>query len=245
MKLKEITDFLEQIAPVEIAEEWDNSGLQIGDFNQEIKNVLLSLDFTDEVLNFAIKNNCELIITHHPVIFKPLYQISDKNIIKVIKNNISIYSAHTNLDIAENGVNDVLASTLCLTKIKSDGILRYGELEKEMSAEEFISYIKEKLNVPFLRVSEFDKKIRKVGVVGGSGGDFLSQAIKADCDAFVTGEASYHLADTAKNNNIMLVSAGHYETEVLVCEYIKNVLQKQFNNVKFYNTTNGNLFCCK
>ncbi len=245
MKLKEITAFLERRAPLETAEEWDNSGLQIGGFNQEIKNVLISLDFTDEVLDSAIKNNCELIITHHPVIFKPLYQITDKNIIKALKNDISIYSAHTNLDIAENGVNDALASALGLTKVKSDGILRYGELDKDMSLDEFISYLKEKLNVSFLRVSKFNRKIRKVGVVGGSGGDFLNLAIEAGCDAFVTGEASYHLAETATKNDIMLVSAGHYETEVFICEQLKNILQENFNDLKIYNATNQNPFYCK
>lgn len=245
MKLKEIIAFLEKLAPIETAEEWDNPGLQTGDYNQEINNILISLDFTDEVLDFAVKNNCELIITHHPVIFKPLYQITDNKIIKAVKNNISLYSAHTNLDVAENGVNDALASALNLTNVKSDGILRYGELDNEMPVEEFLLYLKEKLNVSYLRVSEFNRKIRKVGVVGGSGGDFLNQAIEVGCDAFVTGEASYHLAETALKNDIMLVSAGHYETEVFICEYLKNILQDKFKSLNIYNATNRNPFCCK
>ena len=245
MKLKEITDFLETIAPIDTAEEWDNPGLQIGNPNQEVANIVVSLDFTDDVLEFAINNNCQLIITHHPLIFKPLYQISDENIIKAIKNDISVYSAHTNLDVAENGVNDALASALGLTKVKADGILRYGELEKEMSAEEFISYIKDRLNVPFLRISEYVKSVKKVGVVGGSGGDFLSLAVDNDCDAFITGEASYHLAEIASKNDIMLVSAGHYETEVLICEHLKTVIQQNFDTVKIYNGTNLNPFYCK
>ncbi|MBR4031051.1 MAG: Nif3-like dinuclear metal center hexameric protein [Clostridia bacterium] len=242
MKIKEITDFLDDLIPLDLAEEWDNVGLQLGNTDLEATGVLVSLDFTEDVLDNAIKNNCNLIVTHHPVIFKPLYSLTDLSILKAIENKICVYSAHTNLDVLQDGVNDVLAKYLELTEIKADGILRVGKLKQDMTSEKFVQYVKDKLSIPSVRVSEFNNTIKTVGVVGGSGGDFLELAIKNSCDAFVTGEASYHLAETAKLNNIMLLCAGHYETEVLIVEHLKNILKEKFNQIKIINGTNHNPF---
>lgn len=242
MKIREIVDFLDAFIPHELAEEWDNVGLQIGNCDLDVTGVLVSLDFTQDVLDKAIKNNCNLIVTHHPVIFKPLYSLTNFSILKAIENKICVYSSHTNLDAFQGGVNDVLAKCLELADIKSDGILRFGNLKESMSPEKFVQYIKDKLSVQSVRATEFNNTIKTVGVVGGSGGDFLELAIKNGCDAFITGETSYHLAETSISNNIMLICAGHYETEIFVVEHLKDVLMEKFNNIKIINGTNYNPF---
>lgn len=242
MKIREIVDFLDALIPHELAEEWDNVGLQLGNCDLEATGILVSLDFTEDVLVNAMKNNCNLIVTHHPVIFKPLYSLTDSSILKAIENKICVYSAHTNLDALQGGVNDVLAKHLELCDIKADGILRFGNLKESMSSEKFVQHIKDKLSVQSIRATEFNNTIKTVGVVGGSGGDFLELAIKNGCDAFITGEASYHLAETAISNNIMLLCAGHYETEVLIAEHLKDILKGKFNQIKIINGTNHNPF---
>lgn len=242
MKIREITDFLDAVIPLELAEEWDNVGLQLGNRDLEATGVLVSLDFTEDVLDNAIKNNCNLIVTHHPVIFKPLYSLTDLSILKAIENKVCVYSAHTNLDVLNSGVNDVLAKHFELCDIKADGILRFGKLKEDMTSEKFAMYVKDKLDIPTVRATGFNNKVKTVGVVGGSGGDFLELAIQNGCDAFITGESSYHLAETAISSNIMLLCAGHYETEVLIVEHLKDVLKQRFGQIKIINGTNHNPF---
>ena len=222
MKLCTVIDFLEKIAPKELAEDWDNVGLLIGRTNDEIDKILVCLDFSETVLNEAIEKNCQMIITHHPVIFKPLSNITNPLLLKAISHNICVYSAHTNLDLADGGVNFALSSKLELKDVKSDGILRFGTLEKTMTASEFKEFVKDKLNVKALRVNNIEKPIKTVGV------DFLDIASTNNCDAFVTGEASYHTAQNAENSGILLIAAGHFETEALVVPVLKERMEKEF-----------------
>lgn len=216
---------MEKFAPKEWAEEWDNVGLLVHRADGDVQKVLVCLDFSEATLNQAISENCQMMITHHPVIFKPIRSLENPLILKAVQQNICVYSAHTNLDAAPGGVNDALAERLGLQNVQTEGILRFGSLEKPMSAADFAEHVKNALHVSNLRTCPLEKQIQRVGLVGGSGGDFIAQAVQNRCDAFVTGEASYHEAQAALENDLFLVCAGHFETEVPVvqalCRYLK------------------------
>lgn len=227
MKVYQIAELIEKLAPSELAEEWDNVGLLVGDKNKNVNKVLVALDINSNILKQAIDLKADLIITHHPLIFKPIFRIDDDILMALIKNDIAVYSAHTNLDNSETGVNSVLAETLSLKNVSRKGMMATGETQ-EVSAYDFVDFVKKSLKVEAVRVSDYEltKKIKKVAVLGGSGGDFIKQAIELGCDAFVTGEASYHDAQIAYENNILLISAGHFETENPVVNMLAEYLKK-------------------
>lgn len=229
MKLSEIAEIIETLAPKNLALEWDNVGLIIGDKDREIKKAVVSLDFNCEVLEYAVKENVDLIITHHPAIFGGIKSITDKNYLKCIENKISVYSAHTNLDVAEGGVNDALSEVLGLKDVESFGMLRVGKTEKCM-AEKYIEHIKTVLSVPAVRVSgDLKKQVEKVGLIGGAGGEDVTFALEKGCDLYLTGEAKYHEAQFASDNDIVLVTAGHYETEICVVNKLAKYLEENTN----------------
>ncbi len=233
MKLNEILEVLQGIAPREMAEEWDNVGLLVSREGDEIDKILVCLDYTKEALEQAIREGCQMIVTHHPVIFKPLARIADPLLMDAVKHNICIYSCHTNLDAAPGGVNDVLARKLDLYDVHCDGMLRFGALKEALGPEAFFEHVKLALNVPMLRACPVeDKKIQRVAVLGGAGGDFLHAAIENKCDAFVTGEASYHVAQAAQSAGVVLVCAGHFETEVPVVQALSKVLSESLPLVR-------------
>lgn len=226
MKVSEIIEIIENIASPEIAEEWDNVGLLLGDKDKNVSKVLVALDINAEIIRQATENKVDLIVTHHPLIFKPIGRVTDKNLLVLLENKIAVYSAHTNLDNCDDGVNKVLAELLELKNVKRDGMIAYGECD-ECDSSQFVDLVKSKLNVNSVRCSNVtDKKIKKVAVLGGSGGDFLMNAVNLGCDAFVTGEASYHDAQCACENNILLISAGHFETENPVVDMLCKLLEK-------------------
>ena len=231
MKINKILEYLEKLAPVELAEEWDNVGLLVGRDGEEITKILVCLDFSESILKQAINEKCEMIVTHHPVIFKPLKTLTNPLLLKAVPNNICVYSCHTNLDNADGGVNEALSEKLKLSDVEKDEMLRFGNLPSEMSAEEFFEHIKKSLGVPALRVNNVRKNIKKVGVLGGSGADFLELAVKNSCDAFVTGEASYHVSQAAENYGIVLVCAGHFETEVHIVPVLAEKIRKEFTEL--------------
>ena len=225
MKVYQITEILEKIAPLEIAEEWDNVGLIIGDKNKEVKKLLVALDINTEILKQAVDLGVDMIVVHHPLIFKPINRINDSILLSLIQNNIAVYASHTNLDNSEPGVNSVLADVLSLKNVSREGMLAIGEIN-ETSAFDFIAFVKKQLKVEAVRASnyELNKKIKKVAVLGGSGGDFVQQVANLKCDAFVTGEASYHDAQLAYENDLLLISAGHFETENPVVDMLTQYL---------------------
>lgn len=361
MKCIEIIKYLEQWAPKEIAWEKDNVGLQVGSYEREIKNILLCLDVTPAVIDEAVKKSCNFIISHHPLLFHSLKKISTDNdyrsrtIEKLIKNNITLYSAHTNLDFTRDGVSFRLAKKLELLDIDflkklssnqvkltvfipedsfervSDAIFNAGGgiigkysncsfrtqglgtfkgsgessprvgvkenfetineirlevlvdswklkdvldkmlkahpyeepaydvyplvndhsgygmgavgiLPVEMSADQFLSYIREKLKLKNFRFTKGSKKrIRKVAVCGGSCSEYLNDVLKSKADAFITADIKYHTFQEAEGN-ILLVDAGHYETEIFSLEEVKErldaFLNKQLKVFKYSKTTN-------
>lgn len=347
IKCQTIIEIIERLAPKSLAEEWDNIGLQIGDPEVEVEKILISLDLTEEVVEEAIDNKVDMIVTHHPFIFKPLKSIrtdlaSGKLIKKIIKNDINLYTAHTNLDKAKNGLNDMLSKKIRLKKVElllptdkemlfkivvfipkgfehkirgaigdagagwignyshctfstlgigtfkplegsnsfigekgkiekveeyrmetivteenlaktikaitsshpyeevaydiyplkntgySYGLGRIGKLDKVLSYNDFIGVIKELLNLSYIRVGGVKKEyISKVALCTGSGGELIHRAALLGADAFITGDIKYHDAQFAKELNILVVDAGHFATEIIIMEELKNYLNKE------------------
>lgn len=227
----DIYNFIDSIAPFNTAEEWDNAGLLVGDKNKKVNKILFALDCTEDVINQAVYCRADLIVTHHPIIFKPISEVTaDSLVYKLIKNDLSIICAHTNYDKAIDGVNDILCNTVELeniTKIENT-CLNIGELKTEMNSKEFAQFIKSKLN-GVVRYNSIEKTIKKVSVCSGSGSDYLSLAKELNCDALLTGDGSHHDFLDANEMGISLICAGHFETEIIAVEPLKKKIEKEFN----------------
>lgn len=232
VKISNIYDFLKEKAPLELCESWDNSGMLIN-ANSETDKVLLTLDVTDEVINEAIEKGCQLIISHHPIIFKPLKTLSSNDIVfKLIQNNISVISMHTNLDATENGVNDVLAQILGLKNIEVfANIGRKGEVEAT-SVKIFVNKVAKILNTK-LKYTLPEKEIKSIAIIGGSAGGYWKNALIEGVDLFLTGEASHHDALDAIHENMPIIIAGHWNTEVIILKSLKKELETKFSNIAF------------
>lgn len=226
--VKDIYDYIDSIAPFETQEDWDNSGLLLGDPSKKVQKAVLSLDATKQAVEFAESIAADILITHHPVIFKGLKQISPGDAVyELIKNDIAVISCHTPYDKAEGGINDALASLLGLenTRRLENGYLVAGELKDAMSIDDFAEFVKDKLDSKGLRYTDTEKVIKKVCVGGGSCSEFMWDA--ASCsDCFVTGDIKYHeMLDFSQAGNAC-ISAGHFETEsqpfLTLCEKLKN-----------------------
>ena len=229
--VKGIYNYIDKFAPFCNQEEWDNSGLLVGDENQVVNKILFALDITTDVVNQAIDCNADLIITHHPLIFKPVSNVlSDTIIFKLIENKISIICAHTNYDKAVDGVNDTLCNTVGFIKFeKVEGTcLNIAYKDKSVSAEEFVCEIKNKLS-GMVRYNSVKKKINKVAVCSGSGSDYLQLAKELNCDALLTGDASHHAFLDANEMDVLLVAAGHFETENVAMKPLADKLKNEFN----------------
>ena len=238
MKIKDIIKFLEERFPLSLQEEWDNSGLQIGNIENDLTNIMISLDLDEQTIQKAKEKSCNLIINHHPFLFSSIKSIDlneekGKIIKDLIKNDITVFAMHTNLDIGKGGVNDNLAKLLELKDISNldtnneNPMARFGYTD-EMTAYDFSKFVKEKLNCKGLILyGDKNKKIKKVALCGGAGSDFISDAIKKDCDLIVTSDVKYHEAiDNCKKINI--VDPGHFASENHIIYMIKDLLEKNF-----------------
>lgn len=237
--IKQVADFIEEIAPQELAADWDNVGLLV-ESNIQVDKILVCLDITSEVVLEAKQLGCGLIVSHHPVIFSPLRRLSMQSpVFLLAENNISAICAHTNLDAANGGVNDVLAEILGLQDCVSFAHLgRIGMMPKEISVKELGSLCKERLNT-YVEIADAESLIQNIAVIGGAGGSDWKEAKEAGADCLVTGEASHHHALDALAEGFSLVVAGHYATEWPVTEYLKNRLKEKFESVPvFVSKTN-------
>lgn len=241
-KVLDVLNFLENYAPYELAESWDNNGLLVGDKNSTIKGVKIALDVTQDVINEAIKTNSNLIIAHHPVIFTSVKSVTSKDytgnmLISAIKNDISIICMHTNLDSTQNGVNDALAKKLGLINVENLGagdtksLGRFGETISPTSFDEFVSFVKKSLGANGLKVVG-SNNVKKVAVLGGSGGKLMNFALKNGCDTFVTSDCSYDIFQSAKNLGLNLIDAGHFATENVICDVLLEVLSNNFKDIQ-------------
>ena len=245
--VNDIYNFLDEFCPFENCLDFDNVGILLGNKDAKIKKVLLALDIIDEVIEEAKNLNANLIITHHPIIFNKIKSISSDSLIcKLLKEDISVISAHTNLDVSKNGVNFHLAKALNLTDLK---VLSFaennknlplgfiGKLNETLNCREFAEFTKKSLNCKGARYINFqNKKIKKVAVGSGSCGDLIFSAINQKVDAFVTGEIKHHEILKAKQNGICVVDVGHYKSEDVVLEPLKKELCDQFKDIEFFKS---------
>lgn len=233
--VKNIYDYINSVAPYELQEEWDNSGHLVGDFRKEVKKVVMSLDCTKAVVNFAKDVNADLVLTHHPLIFGGLKNVmSDTAVYNLISSNIAYLCAHTNFDKAECGINTNLAKLLGLndTCTMCDDFVVVGSLDSPMNMDDFAEYIEQQLGTAGIRYTDTDKLIKIVAVGGGACSEFMFDALqKADC--FVTGDLKYHEMLDASEAGFAVVSAGHFETENLPFLMFKENLEQIFTDVEF------------
>ncbi|MBR5011347.1 MAG: Nif3-like dinuclear metal center hexameric protein [Clostridia bacterium] len=248
MTVNDIYSFLNDFAPFDTACDFDNAGLLIGEKDAEVDKCIVALDCTEAVVDEAIQKGAQLIITHHPVIFSGLKSVlADSLVYRLIENNISVISAHTNLDIADGGVNDCLAKALGLKEIKKivcdDGFsFKCGQLNDDISPESFAKYVGEKLNFsPRFTVGK--KKIKTVAVCGGSGGDLFPTAIKNGCDALVTADVKHNFFIDAAAQGFTLIDCGHFNTEDVVIEPLKELLSEKFGDVQFFTNHTSYIHC--
>lgn len=236
-----IYDFLDKMAPFESAMDFDNCGILVGDKNRFVKRVILALDITTDVVYEAQKMNAELIISHHPVIFKGIKNLEFNTPISLLcKFGISAICAHTNLDLAKEGVNFHLAKKIGLENLSSLAIENdcslglIGDLSISLNCKEFAKMVKEKLDCNGVRYTfKNNCKINRVAVCSGSGGEFVELAKNLGADAFVTGEIKHSQILKANEIGLMVVDAGHFKTENVVIKPLAEILQKKFAHIEF------------
>ena len=242
VKIKDVIAALDGFAPLPLQEDFDNAGLQVGLTEAEVSGALLCLDATEAIVDEAKRKGCNLIVTHHPLIFRKLSQVSDANyvqrtVMEAIKSGITIFSMHTNLDSAEGGVNYMMARRLgmdmgsirLLGEHEVNGVKGglgiVGEFKDALSAEEYIKRVKETFGVKCAMTNELLlRPIKRLAICGGAGSFMLPQAIEAKADAFLTGEMSYH-DYFGHEQEIQITVIGHYESE----QYTQNLLEEIIN----------------
>ena len=244
----EIINIIEKIAPKNTCCSWDNVGVMVGDSNKSVNKALIALDCSADVIKEAINKGADMIITHHPFIFKGVKNLDfssplSRKIADVIKNDILVYSAHTNLDIADYGTNYTLAHLLELDNIQglvdmgNDNYMgRYGNVKKTIKFSDYIQFVKSKLGAEKIVVNgNMDTAINRVALCTGAGADFefMSAAKAKGCQVFITGDVGYHNAQIAEDLDICLIDGTHYLTEVIVVDTLYNILSDKIKNVEF------------
>ncbi len=241
-KVGEIYSYLDGFAPFHTAMDFDNAGLLVGDASMDVNSVIVSLDITPEVVKEAAEAGCELIISHHPVIFQPLKRLSSQSVpYLLVKNGISAICAHTNLDLAQGGVNTCLAARLGLKNIRglkengetglSEGLV--GDLPESMSPERFASMVKDSLGCGGLKYVPGKTQINTVALCGGAGSCLLFDAASAGADALVSADSKHHELLAAKEIGVTFVDAGHFCTEDVVIEPLTEKLREEFPDISF------------
>lgn len=248
MKIGEIISALERFAPLPLQDDFDNSGLQVGTTQAEVSGALLCLDVTLDVVREAANLGCNLIVSHHPLLFHPLKKVVDSDfsgaiVMEAVKNGITLYASHTNLDNAFKGVNMRIAQTLGLTACKplqdngdGNGAGLVGELQDAVDEQVMLTLIKHKFNTPCIRHNApLDKKIKRVAVCGGSGSFLIDKALSIEADAFLTGEISYHRF-FGYDGRIKLIEAGHFETEQYTVQLLHDILKSACPDLRVFET---------
>ena len=235
MNVRELYELLSDRIPEELSEEWDNDGIMCcPDDLAAVNRVLVTLDVTEEIVDYAIDNGFDLILSHHPLVFKPLRAIDPENhisrkLVKLIKAGISVLSFHTRADKVKGGVNDCLARLLGLDDIEpfgDDCLGRIGHLECETSMEEFATRVKSALGIEKLIVSDAYNPVYTIALVGGDGKGYISDALDMGADTYLSGRIGYNVMEEAAEMGINLIEAGHYATEFPVTKFFSNLIAK-------------------
>ncbi len=236
----DIESALYALAPKALAAEWDNVGLLAGSADREVRSVLVALDITEPVVEEAERMGADLIVSHHPVIFHPVKSITDRDpsgrlLIRLVRSGTGAVCMHTNLDAAQGGVNDALASALGLqdaAPVAEGGIARIGTLPETMALPGFLARVRNALRPNGIRYVDGGRPIRKAAVGGGACGDFLWEAAALGCDAFVTADLKYNHFLDAGALGLTVIDAGHFPTEDVVCPMVVRYLREKFPEVQ-------------
>ena len=240
MTFYELYNKLSILYPLNLRCEWDNDGIMCAtNLNAQVKKVLISLDITMEVVDYAIENEFDTIISHHPLVFRSQKGLTPENytqrkLIKLVKNNINVMSFHTRLDAVSGGVNDVLSSALNLLNVHSDNVEpigRIGELQVELPLSTFVENVKSATQSPLILYSG-NNLVKKIYIVGGDGKDLIENAIACGADTLLTGRATYNTMIDASDMGLNIIEAGHFFTENLVCNKIKNDVLSYDKNIQ-------------
>lgn len=254
--ISDIAGFLEQWAPPSSAQSYDNVGLQVGDPSSTVQRAVIALDMTPAVLREVISVGATLIVTHHPLIFRPLRSLTPQSLpsslaLQLAESRVALYSIHTNLDAASGGVSFALGETLGLHDLEflernEDGDQRtglgaLGALDEAMTLEAFLHRISDRLGSASIRYAGIpDAVVKRVAVCGGAGAEFVRQALAAGADAYVTSDVKYHQYFDVLNNDghprMAFIDAGHYETEAMSVDLLRKELAGRFPCVDWRST---------
>ena len=239
-----VMNALERIAPRHLAEDWDNTGLLVGSYAQKVERILVALDVDDTVVAEAIERSADMIVAHHPAIFRGMKHLRTdlplgRRLAALLTHGIAVAAAHTNLDMTRGGVNDVLAERLGLEKLRSfittaqtdgsaESLGRIGTLPAPVTIDDFAHRVRERLGVSHVRlVRAADRPVRRVAVVGGAGAEFIDTAVRRGADVYVTGDVKYHEAQRAAEQGMHLIDAGHFGTERPVLPVLADLLRAE------------------
>ena len=249
MKIKEVLSALERFAPLPLQESWDNAGLQVGLTETEVSGALLCLDVNEKIVDEAIQKGCNLVVSHHPLLFRGLKTISDltdvqRTVMKAVRKGVCVISMHTNMDNAKGGVNYKMAEKLGLRDVlflapktvdgveSGSGVI--GELPEAQASDDFVLAVKKAFGVECAMCNELLRRpVRKVALCGGAGDFLLDDALKAGADAFITGEMHYHQY-FGYEQQIQICVIGHYQSEQYTTEIFRDIIEKECPGVKTY-----------
>lgn len=259
MKVGELADAIEEIYPHYLAEKWDNSGLLCGSRESRIKKVMTALDASMDVIGEAVLCGANMIVTHHPIMFSGVKKITmddidGKIIYSLIKNNISLFSAHTNLDNSEHGLNKYAADLMELENqrilvphesVIGAGIGIIGDIsrKKDMDVKDIAEEVKRVFKIEYVRFTGSEnKKVRKAAIVTGSGGDFVKAAARASADVLITGDIKYHTALEADLMGITVIDAGHYATEIMAADIFADIIKNAAPGIEVIKSSQKDVF---
>ncbi len=240
--LEKLMAYLETIAPLSLAEDYDNVGLLVGDRQAKVSRVLVSLDTDADVVAEAAEQGCELILSHHPLLFHPVRHIlydeaAGETLRRLVGGGMALYACHTNLDAAEGGLCDYLLQKMGITDIRHsltdaarrDGIGRVAVLERAMTLGDLMEQIRDALSLPSLRyVGDPDELVQTVGICNGGGGDLVEDAYRMGCDLYISGDLKHHHGRFAYENNLALLELTHYDAEICFCDLMRELLTGRF-----------------
>lgn len=243
--VQDVYNALDAIAPFELQEDFDNAGILIGRKDALVTTILCTLDVTMTVVDEAIKMGAQLIVSHHPLLFHATHTLVEGNpevdvICALIRANIALISAHTNIDKSPLSGSACAAKALGLQNIKQQGYVFYGNFDKPLTKDEVAQKVRAKLNTP-LRVYGCAKEIGTLAIAGGAYGEGYMEALSLNAQAYMTGEIRHHEAVDACARGMLLLEGGHYATEVIfipaLCQYLQNVLNTIQYKVRVFPST--------
>ena len=246
MLCQEIMKKLEELSPLTYAENWDNVGLLVGRADKEVTRICIVLDVTDEIVERAITENTHMIISHHPLIFKPVERVNSENmtgrrLLSLIQNDICVYAMHTNFDVM--GMADAAADEIALKdrnvlniiyedEISKEGCGRYGKLPKAMSLEACAQLVKMVFQIKSVRVyGNLDQTVETAAIMPGSGGDMIKDVLKLGLDVMITGDIKHHEGLDAVGMGLAIIDAGHFELEKIFIPYMKEFIERNMNGI--------------